>query len=792
LNRIIGWLAMYDVLHHLLPDFSLLSKGGTEALGTYFWLVMTGIVGCAVIYLIYQKNQFNSKVRTLKGLLAGQTRENLAVNRLDMQQKARGLKDKRIAALWQEFDDSLVAPSDQKQLFNTLDADHFFNARTLAAGLTGSRLLGALPGLLVGVGVLATFVGLTIGLANLKMDSAAGVDQLRNGISTMIQGAAVAFLASVWGVFYSLLLNVVEKWVERVALGKIHELQHQIDSLYPLIPAEQSLVHIAEHSRESKEALQELHERIGDRLQESLAGMNEAMQQALTDALNNIMGPAIQTLVSTTSQHSTQALEHLVSNFTSGLTLAGREQGQLMQQAAAEVNTAMSGMTGQLNQLFQSLNDQQLRQQAASQQQSSDFQERLDKATAVSDQRQQHLESRFGEMMSGLTGQLDAQLGSAHRRDEERQQLFERTLDGLGNKQTALLDNLEAASRSQLQSLAEDGAARQANLEGVFSRLVNDIQIQQHSHLDVAEQREQARAQRHEQLQTAARAQQEESFNRLGQASQQQITAIAQSTSAQQEAMQEKVGALLESFTTQMAGHGAQAEEREQVRQQRLAEQLERMVSQQALLLQGIAAAVQTTQQQSKLMAEQHQQLLGRLQQVSEAAATSSRHMDSSANQLGMLSANVRQAAELLGERLESVTQRIESAGTQNAQLASQLQGQAESLTRLQQAMLEGANRFEQAAAEARNGFGDMKSHQTEFLSGVRSAFTSLGDELREQVEKVERQAEQWLREYSSAVHVQVKERMDQWNTQTLSFATEMQATVNAISNVVDELEDRR
>src|SRR5690606_23762768 len=103
-------------------------------------------------------------------------------------------------------------------------------------------------------------------------------------------------------------------------------LQHDIDFLYPRIPAEQSLVHIAEYGKESKEALQELHERIGDRLQETLNGMSEAMQTALTDALNNIMAPAIQTLVSTTSQQSTQVLEKLVGNFMDGMTSVGREQ----------------------------------------------------------------------------------------------------------------------------------------------------------------------------------------------------------------------------------------------------------------------------------------------------------------------------------------------------------------------------------------------------------------------------------------------------------------------------------
>jgi chromosome segregation ATPase len=190
-------------------------------------------------------------------------------------------------------------------------------------------------------------------------------------------------------------------------------------------------------------------------------------------------------------------------------------------------------------------------------------------------------------------------------------------------------------------------------------------------------------------------------------------------------------------------------------------------------------------------MAEQHQQLMSRLQQASDAAAASSRHMDSSANQLGLLSTNVRQAAELLGQRLESVTQRIESAGAQNAQLAGQLQSQAAALAQLQGALLESAQRFEQAASEARNGFGEMRSHQQEFLTGVRGEFTALGETLRSQVQGVEQQAEQWLRAYSSEVQDQVHERMDQWNKETMSFANQMHAAVQAISNVVDELEAR-
>ncbi len=780
-----------EFLDHLLPNFALLQSGSTESIGVVFWLIMAALFFYSIVSLALGWARFTGRMRALRSLIAGQSRENLALNRRETLQKALGLKIKRIGALWREFDDSLVSSSDHKQLFNTLDAEHFFNARTLASGLSGSRFFGSLPGLLVGLGVLATFVGLTIGLSKLKLDSSGGVDQLRAGISVMIQGAAVAFMASVWGVGFSLVLNLIEKITERAALGRIQDLQHQIDSLYPLIPAEQSLVHIADYSRQSKEALQELHERIGDRLQESLAGMNEAMQTALTDALNNIMAPAIQTLVSTTNQQSTQVLEQLVGSFMTGLTSAGREQGGLMQQAAAEVNSAVGGMTQQLNQLFHSLSDQQTRQLEVSQRQGQQFETQLDRMSSSAEQRQQQLEGRFSELLSGLTGQLDDQLGSAQRRDDERQALFERQLGETRVSQASLLDKFAAASGEQLQALAEAGNERHNNLEKVFSRLMMSLNTQLDSQMGAAEQREQERALRHEQQQAAQAAQQQNLIGSLGQTSQQQIAAIAESAAMQQRALEDSVGKLLGSFGEQMAGHGQQAEEREKSRQHRFNDQLENMAAQQQELLQGIATAVQTTQLQSRQMAEQHQQLMGGLQRATEAAATSSRHMDSSANQLGLLSANVRQAAELLGQRLESVTQRIESAGDQNAQLAVHLQGQAAALTQLQQALLEGAQRFEQAAGEARNGFGEMKSHQQEFLTSVRGEFTALGEALRTQVLGVEQQAEQWLRSYSSEVRDQVHERMDQWNKETLSFASQMQAVVQAVSNIVDELEAR-
>lgn len=686
---------MLDLLAHLWPNFSQMLNGNALGISAWFWSLTFGIFALSLFFLIKHYLHFRMRNQALRSLLDNQSKETLAQTRRETLQRAKQLKADNIGKLWQEFDESLVMSSDQTQLFNTLDAEHFFNAKTLATGLTASRLLAATPSFLVAIGVLGTFVGLTIGLEGL-VGNTAEIETLKSGINKLISGAAVAFMTSVWGVAFSLLLNLFEKLFERSALIHIQALQNEIDFRYPRLPAEQSLVHIAEYSKESKEALQELHERIGDRLQESINGMSEAMQNALTDTLNNIMGPAIQTLVHSTSQQSSQVMENLVGSFMEGMSSAGRVQGEQLEKVAADVNTAVSSMGERLEQLFSKLSTQQTSSLDAQEEQSRRFQEQLQQLANSADERQGQLESRFGKMMGDL-------------------------------------------------------------------------------------------AQQHEQQQTTLLEQQQKMLGSLGTASQQQIETMTSAVQRQQNALQDAVGKLLDNVSQQ----GAQADVREQIRQEKFQQQLTDVTQQQQALLTALADSVQAGQQQSRQMAEQHQQLLARLQQVTDSAAQSSKHMDSSANQLGLLSTNVRSAAELLGQRLEQVTQRIEQAGSQNAALTDQLKQQAEMLARLQDGLLQGAERFEQAASEARNGFGEMKQTQQQFLTGVKSEFNALGETLRSQVEAIEKQAEQWLQKYASEVSTQVHERMDQWNQVSLEYATKMYHTAEAMSSVLDELEQR-
>ena len=634
-----------NLLSHLLPDFPALAESSPQGLATIFWSLMVLVFGVALYFVGLHFIRFKRRVTSLWGLIKDQDKKALSANRREVLNNAEQLKDDEVGKLWREFDESLVVSGDHSNLYNTLDADHFFNAKTLASGLTGSRLLAATPSFLVAIGVLGTFVGLTVGLDSLNLVSGSSTDDLRDGIDNLIQGASVAFMTSVWGVGLSLVLNLIEKFFERSALAKIKKVQQEIDFLYPRIPAEQSLVHIADSSRESKEALQELHERIGDRLQESIKGVSDSMEEAFTTALNRIMAPAIESLVSNASQQSTQILERLVGDFVEGVSGAAKNQGALLEQAAADVNNAVTGMSSQLGDLFSKLNEQQERQIESSRQQAGRFEEQVAKVADSATASQEALESRFKQLTDDMMSRLNSQLSSADEREAERQKRF--------------------------------------------------------------------------------------------------------------------------------------------------ADQTEKAVDQQQNLVNSIAESVRATQSQSQQLAEQHREILVQLSQVTDSMSASSKHLDSSSNQLGMLSSQVRQASEMLGSQLTQAVSTIEAAGERNSELTERLSEQSRLLEDLQKTIRDSIQQYGDAAKLTNEGFGELKEHQREWLSSIRSEFSQLSESLADQVSTIEKQAESWLSAYSSQVNQQIEDRMEKWNSSSRAYADSMLRIVENMSSILDELEAR-
>lgn len=427
-------------LWNLFPNFEEFFGGNLHSAEWLTALFILGLLAALIISLFYALAKCVSSVRHIrfyKQLLRDLTQEQLVSCQRELTQKALSYKSEEYGKLWKEFDETLVTLPDNSIICKTLDAAHFFNTGSLSKGLTENRLLAAVPGFLTAIGVIGTFVGLTMGLATLEISQDAGVDVLRQGIGNMISGASVAFLTSVWGVSSSVLFNFFEKIMERYVRKEIALLQNRIDYLYPRINSEEYLVKIADWNRISKETLQGLAEKIGDRLQEAIVQTTDSIRTGLEDSLSKIMVPAIESLVANAHQGSQQALESLLNRFLEGVGEAGSAQRQQM-------STFISSLEAQAKNFR---DESRISQEMLVRQ--------LHEREKHHEEHQQQIEAKFGSMVNGLVENLDKHHRQSEDRDQTRTAVFEKQLQEMVTKSNQVIELIGGQLTSQIEKEKE-------------------------------------------------------------------------------------------------------------------------------------------------------------------------------------------------------------------------------------------------------------------------------------------------------------------------------------------------
>lgn len=148
-----------------------------------------------------------------------------------------------------------------------------------------------LGGLMSGLGILFTFIGLVYGLRNFD---ASTVDVMQTSTQALMAGIKIAFLTSIFGLIYSLLFGFTYKKLLKDSLDILYQFQDAYtDTVRP------TNEHGAENAAlrllaEQNEALESFGTNIGDQVSE---------------AIITLMSPTIDRLQSTITQYVTVAIE---------------------------------------------------------------------------------------------------------------------------------------------------------------------------------------------------------------------------------------------------------------------------------------------------------------------------------------------------------------------------------------------------------------------------------------------------------------------------------------------------
>ncbi|SHJ99666.1 hypothetical protein SAMN02745216_02669 [Desulfatibacillum alkenivorans DSM 16219] len=768
--------------HDILNPDVLFTTRMSAGLIFILWAFLVIVAAYLVVTALFPLKS----IKSMKKLLSELTPELLVEKRRDILLGAEEIP--RLKRIWRLWDGTLVEGNDGKNLYATVNASQFFYSRAIAPEIVDNRFLAAVPGLLTAVGVLGTFLGLSIGLGGLDL-SDKGMEHISSGVNHLITGASLAFSTSVWGVICSIAFNLIEKLTERRVRDRVRSLQRQINDLFPSLNPEDTLLLIEQHGRQSRETLQGLAEQIGDRMQESVNLMGVQMQQtmeslskSMVDGVTDMLTPALEKLIGKADEFAGrqengahEALAELVEKFSNTLGKRAKEQGKAMENA----NREMQGQFSSFGAYFEKLSDSldQKHQQALAQDESRTqmFQ------TIVKELQSQH--SQLSDnVRSGVEAnresvvEIQKQAAELLTAVEKSQSALRKTTDDLGetvqgfgsatDNVKELVSTLRDASEQMASSMKDAGLATSA---------ASSESAQVTANLDKL-------------LAIVTDTQQQIEITRQG--IQQASEAMVGGLSSSNQEMLEKLQSFSERFeqlSEVMDKKYSEAVSQDESRSTIFELFVEEMREQQKLLSENVRAGVEANNTSTSKVQAQQEELAGVVNQSQQSMQQAASELERVIGGFGDATKNINELVSTLKSASDQMAAALTEAGQNTATASKESARVSENLHRSLVMVRETQEQIE----TTRQG---IKEASESVVDGMKSSIVQnrqLQDELKQHVEGLQKQVKTLLSEYSDQVNSQTVERLEEWNRQTRSFCSAMVNVVGQMNSVLAEMEDR-
>jgi len=410
---------------------------------------------------------------------------------------------------WREYEETLHEQLDSSKaeptvlgIRATTQAEAFFNSEVMVDDPLHVEFYKHLPGILTGIGIIATFTGLIDGLQHFDA-SATEPEALKHSLGGLFDYVRQAFTFSAVAIGLAMSFTILEKLIYNLCVHRALGVAAELDALFRAGVGEEYLSSLVKSSEDSAVQTRQLKESLVQDLKVLLTNLTERQIEA-TRQLSTDIGKSLQTSLEGPLQHiaetvkaasgdqsanSARMLENLMSAFMAQMKEAlGGQLGDLsglMQQttqAVAQVEATLrglvadmerssqassSGMQAAINGLIQSLTDYQNRMaDSASTQQSqalSRMEEavlRMAEAQEASTRRAQEASIAASEQMGNVTTQS---IDASQRATEAAQAL----MSGMQQVSIEAIRGMEsAAGRINSAIAAMDAVAERLNRAG--------------------------------------------------------------------------------------------------------------------------------------------------------------------------------------------------------------------------------------------------------------------------------------------------------------------------------------
>lgn len=256
--------------------------------------------------------------------------------------------NKVLAHVWKEFKETLhgqkelISSSGQFEIVaerSTIPAEAFFRTETLVDTVLRTEFFKHLPGILTGLGIIGTFLGLIHGLQAFEVSE--DPDTARRSLEALLQGVYRAFLVSAAAIGLAMLITFIEKWMVTALYKHVETICQLLDGMFQAGAGEEYLSRLVQASEASaKEAKQ---------LKQSLVGDLKQILEELTERQISANINSSSQIADRVAEGVSDSLKEPLTNISEAVKHVTGNQGEAVNRLLTDT---MAALTAQLRDLF--------------------------------------------------------------------------------------------------------------------------------------------------------------------------------------------------------------------------------------------------------------------------------------------------------------------------------------------------------------------------------------------------------------------------------------------------------
>ncbi|MED2971809.1 hypothetical protein P4361_05905 [Fictibacillus sp. B-59209] len=198
----------------------------------------------------------------------------------------------------------------------TPDVYDFFLEERLMQTFGKRKLVDTIPGVLLSLGIIGTFMGIAIGVSGL--DPSGDSEAIQSGIGTLLAGMRVKFISSIAGILLSVIWQFSDKFAFYSTLtSTFHDLRQDLDITFPT--QEQSTV-LSQMLINQEKQMEDFQIYMTEQIIPTMvSGLSDAINQSLTPHLEETQS-LVKNMVDNSQQNQLEGINSMVDQFVSSLS----------------------------------------------------------------------------------------------------------------------------------------------------------------------------------------------------------------------------------------------------------------------------------------------------------------------------------------------------------------------------------------------------------------------------------------------------------------------------------------